>query len=106
MGQAYWNRSPLSFRSHGGQPLRLLLRPHDAAQRRVEKKLRKAVDNLLRIESYALRHGAIFGPVHDTLIDAINCLDTALSDYDGRINRWPVAKIGYKAARARAGQQE
>jgi hypothetical protein len=78
----------------------------DAAQRRVEKKLRKAVDNLLRIESYALRHDAIFGPVHDVLIDAINCLDAALSDYDGRINLWPVAKIGYDAARASAGQQE
>jgi hypothetical protein len=82
------------------------IRRTDAAQRRVEKKLRKAVDNLLRIESYALRHDAIFGPVHDTLIDAINCLDAALSDYDGRIDRWPVAKIGYDAARARAGQQE
>ena len=76
-----------------------------AAQRRVEKKLRKAVDNLVRIENYALRHDAIFGPVHDQLINAINCLDAALSDYDGRIDQWPVAKIGYAAARARAGQE-
>jgi hypothetical protein len=78
----------------------------DAAERRVEKKLRKAVDNLLHIESYALRHGAIFGPVHEQLMDAINCLDAVLADYDGRIYRWPVTKIGYAAARARAGQQE
>jgi hypothetical protein len=82
------------------------IRRTDAAQRCVEKKLRKAVDNLLHIESYALQHGAIFGPVHDVLIDAINCLDATLADYDGRINQWPVAKIGYAAARARAGQQE
>jgi hypothetical protein len=81
-------------------------RRREAAQRRVEKKLRKAVDNLLHIESYALRRGAIFGPVHEQLFIAIDSLDCALSDYDGRINQWPVAKIGYDAARARAGQQE
>jgi len=78
-------------------------RRRDAAQKRVEKKLRKAINNLLQIERYALRREAIFGPVHDELVDAISRLDAALSDYDGRINQWPVGKIGYEAAARRAG---